>query len=208
MSHELRTPLNAVLNVSETLLEEVYGPLTQAQQKSVHTIEASGRHLLTLINDILDLSKIGAGSFELQFDLVPLQAICLASLKMVEEAANKKQLLVTTDIDPNVKLIWADQRRLKQVLVNLLSNAVKFTPVGGTIGFAVKGDTEKKQVSFVISDTGIGIPEESLSLLFRPFVQLDNGLARQYEGTGLGLALVHKIVELQGGGIESKARRA
>jgi len=201
MSHELRTPLNAILNISETLQELVYGEMNEAQMRSVRMIEESGHHLLSLINDILDLSKIGAGRFELLRDLVPVKAVCEASLQLVEEAARKKHLTVTSTLDPNVKTIWADQRRLKQVLVNLLSNAVKFTPSGGTVSLTVIGDPEKNQVRFIVSDTGIGIPKESLNNLFKPFVQLDNGLARQYEGTGLGLALAYNLVKLHGGGI-------
>jgi signal transduction histidine kinase/CheY-like chemotaxis protein len=201
MSHELRTPLNAILNVSESLQEFVYGELTDAQKKSVGIIEDSGRHLLSLINDILDISKIGAGKFELMCDIVPVKALCESSIKLIENAARKKQLIIDTAIDPKIKTMWGDQRRLKQVLVNLLSNAVKFTPPGGAVGVMVREDDEKQQIQFVVWDTGIGIPEESIKLLFKPFVQLDNSLARQFEGTGLGLALAYHIIELHGGGI-------
>jgi signal transduction histidine kinase/CheY-like chemotaxis protein len=207
MSHELRTPLNAILNISETLQEQVYGELNETQLKSVRTIEESGRHLLSLITDILDLSKIGAGKFELVLDSVPVPEVCQASLKLIEEAARKKDLIVSVKIDPAVKTFWADQRRMKQVLVNLLSNAVKFTPNGGAIGLIVSGDVNLNQVKFTVWDTGIGIPEGSISYLFKPFVQLDNSLARQFEGTGLGLALVYHIVELHGGGIAVKSEQ-
>lgn len=201
MSHELRTPLNAILNISETLLEQAYGELNDAEMRSVKTIEDSGRHLLTLINDILDLSKIGAGKFEINLDSVVVHDACQASLSLIETAARKKQITVETTYDPAVKTVWADQRRLRQVLLNLLSNAVKFTPAGGSIGLTVTGDAVHNTVQFTVWDTGIGIPEESLGSLFKPFVQLDNSLARQYEGTGLGLALVYHIIELHGGGI-------
>ncbi len=201
MSHELRTPLNAILNISETLQEMVFGELNEAQMRSVRTVEESGRHLLSLINDILDLSKIGAGKFEIIRDDVPIQAVCKTSIQLVEEAARKKSIILISHVDPGLKTIWADYRRLKQVLVNLLSNAVKFTPHGGTIGLEVVSDLNRKQVQFIVWDTGIGIPEESLKYLFKPFVQLDNSLARQYEGTGLGLALAYHIIELHGGGV-------
>lgn len=201
MSHELRTPLNAILNVSETLQEQVYGPMNEAQLRSIRTVEESSNHLLSLINDILDLSKIGAGKFELVMDLVPVNALCQSSLKLIEESANKKKVSVNQAIDPEVKLFWGDLRRLKQVLVNLLSNAVKFTPQGGEVGLTVTGDHEHKLIRFTVWDTGIGIPENSIRKLFKPFVQLDNSLSRQYEGTGLGLALAYHIVELHGGGV-------
>jgi len=201
MSHELRTPLNAILNISESLQEAVYGELTEAQSRSVRTIEESGRHLLALINDILDISKIGAGKFELLNDVVSVKALCESSVLLVENAASKKQLMIDTSIDPEAKTVWGDQRRLKQVLVNLLSNAVKFTPPGGAVGVMVRTDAARQQIKFIVWDTGIGIPEDGLKLLFKPFVQLDNSLARQFEGTGLGLALAYHIVELHGGGI-------
>lgn len=201
MSHELRTPLNAIINVAETLEEQVYGPLNDRQLQAVHTQEASAAHLLSLINDILDLSKIGAGKLELVLDLVPIQALCAASLKFIEEAAKKKDINLSMIIDPAVKTVWGDLRRLKQVLVNLLSNAVKFTPQAGSVGLAVAGDRTNKQIHFMVWDTGIGILEPDIPNLFKPFTQLDNSLSRKYEGTGLGLALAYHIVEMHGGGI-------
>ena len=202
MSHELRTPLNTILNVAETLEEQVYGPLNERQMRAIHTQQESASHLLSLINDILDLSKIGAGKFDLNMDLVPVAALCSASTKLVEGTARKKNIQISLVVDPEVKHIWGDLRRLKQVLVNLLSNAVKFTPEDGFVGLAVGGDRENKLVRFMVWDTGIGIPKESISNLFKPFTQLDNSLARKYEGTGLGLALAYHIVEMHGGGIQ------
>jgi signal transduction histidine kinase/CheY-like chemotaxis protein len=201
MSHELRTPLNAILNITETLREHGYGPIAENQSKALRTIEESGEHLLALINDILDLSKIGAGKLELLMDEVEVNLVSAASLQIIQEAARKKNLVVSSTIDPQVKIVWADARRLRQILVNLLSNAVKFTPNGGSIGLAVTGDCDKKKVSFTVWDSGIGIPAENFKTLFKPFTQLDNRLARNYEGTGLGLALVYSLVELHGGGI-------
>jgi len=201
MSHELRTPLNAVLGLSEALQEEVYGPLNDQQHRSLHSIEESGRHLLDLINDILDLAKIGAGKLEL--DLVPtsIEAICQASLRLIKQLAHKKSLSVDLTIDPAVTLLNVDSRRMKQILVNLLSNAVKFTPSGGSIGLEVTGDAARQAVDLTVWDSGIGIAFEQMSRLFQPFVQLDSRLARQYEGTGLGLALVYRMVEMHGGSI-------
>ena len=201
MSHELRTPLNAIINVAETLEEQVYGPLNDRQLQAVRTQEASAAHLLSLINDILDLSKIGAGKLELVLDIVPIQALCTASLKFIEEAAKKKDINLSMVIDPAVKTVWGDLRRLKQVLVNLLSNAVKFTPQGGSVGLAVAGDQANRQIHFMVWDTGIGILEQDIPNLFKPFTQLDNSLSRKYDGTGLGLALAYHIVEMHGGGI-------
>jgi signal transduction histidine kinase/CheY-like chemotaxis protein len=201
MSHELRTPLNAVLGLSEALQEEVYGPLNSDQQQTLKDIEASGRHLLALINDILDVSKVEAGKMELEPATVSVELVCHASLQLVKETAHKKRLKLTTAIDPAVEFMAADERRLKQILVNLLSNAVKFTPEGGAVGLEVKGDAAHNVVHFTVWDTGIGIPAEYMERLFEPFVQLDSRLSRQYAGTGLGLTLVYRMVEMHGGSL-------
>ena len=201
MSHELRTPLNAILGRSETLLEELHGPLVPKQQRSVRSIEESGRHLLSLINDILDLSKIEAGKLELELDEIVVSSLCEASVRLIGETALKKHIAVSVEIDPAVNRMRADARRLKQMLVNLLSNAVKFTPEGGKIGLVVASDAEHNLVRFVVWDTGIGIPPEDTTKLFKPFVQLDSSLSRQYAGTGLGLSLVLRMAELHGGSV-------
>ncbi|GAB4434505.1 MAG: hypothetical protein Kow0031_16250 [Anaerolineae bacterium] len=201
MSHELRTPLNAVLSMSEALQEEVYGQLNGKQQHALKNIETSGRHLLSLINDILDLSKIEAGKFDLQPDSVLVEQLCQASLLFVKQTAHKKGIKVSSSFDGRVKFITADERRLKQILVNLLSNAVKFTPEGGAIGLEVQGDDARQAVAFTVWDTGIGIPNDKLADLFQPFVQLDSKLSRRYAGTGLGLALVQRMVEMHGGSV-------
>ena len=201
MSHELRTPLNAVLGLSEALQEEVYGPLNDKQLQSLGNIEDSARHLLALITDILDLSKIGAGKLDLDIGPVEVESICQASLQFIKEAAHKQQLSVALQLDSTVTTIQADMRRLKQLLVNLLSNAVKFTPPGGAIGLEVVGDRASEVVTFTVWDTGIGIAPDDLARLFQPFVQLDSRLARQYAGTGLGLSLVYGMAELHGGSV-------
>jgi PAS domain S-box-containing protein len=201
MSHELRTPLNAVLGLSEALQEEVYGALNERQRTLLQTIEESGRHLLALINDILDLSKIEAGKSELDITLIGLEDMCQASLRMIRQSASKKRISVAENLDYTIQHIQADERRLKQILVNLLSNAVKFTPERGMIGLDVIGDREHHIVRFTVWDTGIGIPDDKMDRLFKPFVQIDSKLSKQYAGTGLGLALVGRLTEMHGGSL-------
>lgn len=199
MSHELRTPLNSILALSESLLEELYGPLSERQRAAIHTLEASGRHLLTLINDVLDLAKIEAGRMDVVKEVVAASDVCEASLALIKEQANKKQIQLSLHLEDRQARFLADPRRLKQILVNLLSNAVKFTPAGGAVTLQVTTDVTQGTISFAVSDTGIGIAPEQLSRLFQPFVQLDSGLRRQHEGTGLGLVLVRRLTELHGG---------
>ena len=201
MSHELRTPLNSILGLTEALLEEAYGPVNERQATFLSNIEESGRHLLTLINDILDLSKVEAGTLGLELHPVAPADVCSASLRMVKQTAARKKQRLSLRVEEGVPEVLADERRLKQVLVNLLSNAVKFTPEGGSIGLDVTFDGARSAVSFAVWDTGIGISPEGMTLLFRPFVQLDGGLARKHEGAGLGLALVYRLTELQNGSV-------
>lgn len=201
MSHELRTPLTGILNLSEVLQEQVYGALNEKQLSSLSIIEESGRHLLRLINDILDLTKIEAGLLDPEFESCQVDMICQSSLQLTKGMAGKKhQQLSFSSTPPGIE-IEADARRLKQMLVNLLSNAVKFTPEGGKIGLDVRGDVEGGEVSFSVWDTGIGIAEEDFPRLFQPFSQLDASLSRQYNGTGLGLAIVQRLAELHGGSV-------
>jgi PAS domain S-box-containing protein len=204
MSHELRTPLNAILGMSEALQEKIFGDLNHRQIQSIQTIERSGRHLLSLINDILDVSKISAGKLDLQIDTVDLAHLCNSSLAFIRQQALQKQLQLDIQLPSVPGNIAVDERRLRQVLINLLSNAVKFTPPGGQIDLRVTRehtDDESICLEFAISDTGIGIASTDVERLFQPFVQLDSNLNRQYDGTGLGLALVKQIVELHGGTI-------
>jgi PAS domain S-box-containing protein len=220
MSHELRTPLNAILGMSEALLEEICGPLTERQQKAIATIAKSGTHLLELINDILDLAKIEAGKLDLQITPVAIAALCDSSLTFVRSMADKKGIQLTAEISANVDQIEADDRRLQQVLINLLSNAVKFTPAGGSVkleawieedaaiqrhgdaGTAFSPHVPPSPTPILhlsVSDTGIGIAQSDFDLIFRPFRQIDSSLSRQYNGTGLGLALVRRIIEMHQG---------
>ncbi len=201
MSHELRTPLNAVLGLCEALQERVYGLLNEKQLKALSSIEESGRHLLALINDILDISKIEAGKLTLEIAPVAIGSVCQASLRLIQQIAEKKQIKIASTFNHASTTIQADGRRLKQILVNLLSNAVKFTSEGGALGLEVVGDAKRNVMRFTVWDTGIGILPQEMERLFQPFVQLDGSLSRQYPGTGLGLALVHRLVEMHGGGI-------
>ncbi|MDX2051144.1 MAG: ATP-binding protein [Polyangiaceae bacterium] len=200
MSHELRTPLNAVLGLSETLQDGVYGPVSDRQAECLRTIESSGRHLLTLINDILDLAKLGAGGFSANLGVVTLQAVCGGCLQLVQQQAERKRVELKLDMSRSPAGLVSDEKRLKQILVNLLGNAVKFTPSGGSVELAVELESDGSTL-FSVSDTGIGISPENLERVFQPFVQIESSLSRRYEGTGLGLALVQQLSTLLGGSV-------
>ena len=222
MSHELRTPLNAILGMAEGLQEEVFGSLSDRQRKAIQTVEKSGRHLLELINDILDLAKIEAGKVELHRTQISLKTLCTASLTFVKHMAMKKHLNLQAEIPDHPATLTVDERRVRQILVNLLSNAVKFTPEGGTVQLQVRSGTTAllatgfpplgdrylpsplpqspiSYVYFSIEDSGIGIRKSDLHSLFQSFVQIDSSLDRHYAGTGLGLSLVRRIAELHQG---------
>ncbi|MGI0481835.1 PAS domain S-box protein [Geminocystis sp. CENA526] len=206
MSHELRTPLNAILGMAEILQEKIYGEMNVQQEKSISTIEKSGKHLLSLINDILDVTKIEAGKIDLHLQNVKVNSLCESSLAFINPLAQKKQIQLKMVLPFQAPKIYADENRIRQVLLNLLNNAVKFTPAHGKVTLEVippppinKGDQASNHLRFVVKDTGIGIASEDIEKLFKPFVQIDSALNRQYEGTGLGLVLVKKIVELHGG---------
>ncbi|MFA6286327.1 MAG: PAS domain S-box protein [Opitutaceae bacterium] len=206
MSHELRTPLNAILGLSEALLEQVSGSLTPRQAKSVATISTSGAHLLALINDILDLSKVESGMLGLNPETLDTREFCESCLLFVRTQAIQKNIGVAFGHDGGMSKFTADPKRLKQILVNLLTNAVKFTPQGGRIGLQVAAPEGGNVVQFTVWDTGIGIAPEDERKLFRAFSQVDSGLTRAQEGTGLGLALVAKLVELHGGGVTLESK--
>ncbi len=201
MSHELRTPLNAVLGLTEALQEEIYGNINQVQSEKLHHIDESGKHLLSLINEILDLAKIEAGKIVLEYQQISIEKLMQSSLRFIKQSAFKKKIKVSTSISGTIETFRADEKRIRQILVNLLSNAVKFTSKGGQIGFEVDVNEKNQTISFLVWDTGIGISHENLDKLFLPFVQIDSTLSRQYEGTGLGLALVNKLVNMHNGSI-------
>ncbi|MBD2483600.1 GAF domain-containing protein [Planktothrix sp. FACHB-1365] len=208
MSHELRTPLNAILGMSEALAEEIFGPLNEKQQQAIETIASSGTHLLSLINDILDVAKIESGKIELESAPTSINELCESSLLFIKQQALQKRLQIQTEIPPNLPDLFVDQRRIRQVLINLLNNAVKFTSAGGRVSLTVKvefpteTDFRSPSICFAVSDNGIGITPENQDKLFKPFVQIDSALNRQYAGTGLGLVLVKRIVEMHGGQLE------
>jgi len=221
MSHELRTPLNAILGLTEALQDRGFGPVTEKQHRFLQIVEQSGNHLLELINEILDLSKIEAGQIELELVPTEIDRLCESSLAFVRQQALKKKIHLEVKLIPDLPTPMLDERRIRQVLINLLINAVKFTLEGGQVCLEVslQNSSDRSHVSsdsisssteiadlvsqpricFSISDTGIGIPQEHLDKLFQPFFQVDSALNRSYEGTGLGLSLVKRIVELHGG---------
>lgn len=202
MSHELRTPLTGILGAAELLRVGAHGPLNEAQLRTLRTLEEAGRHLLSLLADLLDLAKIGAERLSLRADACVLADVCESALSMVRNEANRKGIaLVLRAPDASVRF-GADARRLRQVLVNLLSNAVKFTPGGGTVELTAHGDADAGLVRLEVKDSGPGIADEDLPKLFQPFTQLDTRLSREHAGTGLGLALVRSLTELHGGRVE------
>ncbi len=223
MSHELRTPLNAVIGFSEILEDELYGKLNERQQDYVKNIYGSGKHLLYLINDILDLSKVEAGKMELELSRFLIEDELNTSITMLKEKAMKHRIKLDCVIDPDAGIeIEADERRLKQVLFNLLSNAVKFTPEGGSVRVAARrvgsqesgvrnnevtelrtqrSELDRDFIEISVADTGVGIKPEDIEKLFKPFSQLESAYTKNIEGTGLGLALTRRLVDLHQGRI-------
>ncbi len=199
MSHELRTPLNAVIGFSEVLLERMFGDLNPKQDEYLQDILSSGRHLLSLINDILDLSKIEAGRMELEVTTFDLPVALDNALALVRERATRHGIALTLAVDDRVGAVVGDERKIKQVILNLLSNAVKFTPEGGRVTVRALPAGDAVEVS--VSDTGIGIAPEDQGAIFEEFRQVGTDYARKREGTGLGLTLARKFVELHGGTI-------
>jgi signal transduction histidine kinase len=199
MSHELRTPLNAVIGFSEVLEQKMFGELNDKQLEYVQDIHASGRHLLSLINDILDLSKIEAGKVELEMSRFDLPNTIEGTLTLVRERASRHGLTMTLSLDDSLGEIDADERKVRQILLNLLSNAVKFTPDGGKV--AVTGAVVDATARIAVTDTGIGISTEDQAKIFEEFRQVGGDHEGKREGTGLGLTLARKFVELHGGRI-------
>ncbi len=216
MSHELRTPLNSILGFADLLERQRKESLTNNQIKQVKAIKRSGEHLLQLINDILDLSKIESGKTELDLQSVVVHSLCSQCLRMVQPRADKKRIALSLELDYQIERAQLDERRVRQILINLLSNAIKFTPEEGKVKLSghlrygyeltqeVRPDLSPINEStpylcLEVSDTGIGIPKDKQGLLFRPFQQIDSTLTRRHEGTGLGLALTKRLAELHGG---------
>lgn len=198
MSHELRTPLNAIIGFSDAMISEVFGPLENSRYKAyVDDINNSGRHLLALINDILDISVVESGKLELHVGPIDASDLAHTSARIVMPAAEKSGVNLTVRIAESVPAIAADQRRAQQVLVNLLANAVKFTPKGGAV--TVDVEHADSMVRFTVRDTGIGMTPEEMEIAMTKFGQVDSDLARKYEGTGLGLPLAHELTLAQNG---------
>ncbi len=204
MSHELRTPLNSVIGFSEILQDELFGPLNDKQAEYVTDILESGRHLLSLINDILDLTKIEAGKMELYPTEIYLPELVQSTVTLMSETASRHALTLEIEMDDSVQMMTGDERKIKQVLFNLVSNAIKFTPDGGKIIIRVQQD--ERGTTFSVKDNGIGIEEEHLDSIFTEFKQVDSSLTRRFEGVGLGLAIVKRFIELHGGTIQVKSQ--
>jgi signal transduction histidine kinase len=207
MSHELRTPLNAIIGFSEVLAERMFGDVNDKQAEYLRDILSSGWHLLSLINDILDLSKVEAGRLELELARFHLPTALDEAVTLVRERATRHGIKLTRTVGEGVGDIVADERKVKQILLNLLSNAVKFTPEGGRVDVTAMG--ANGVITLAVTDTGIGIAPEDQATIFEEFRQVGRGDARKHEGTGLGLTLAKKFVELHGGqiGVQSQVGR-
>lgn len=223
MSHELRTPLNSILGFADLLKRQNSGTLNSRQLNQVEFIEKSGLHLLQLINDILDLSKIESGKTELNLELVNIHELCSDCLKMIQPRADKKCLALSLESDYRITQVLLDKRRVRQIIINLLSNAIKFTPEGGKVrlsghlayGSQIDGDYRPDRspindstpyLCLEVQDSGIGIPQDRWHLLFQPFQQIDSSLTRRHEGTGLGLLLTKRLAELHGGTVSLQSQ--
>jgi signal transduction histidine kinase len=218
MSHELRTPLNHIIGFTELVLDKNFGELNDIQNEYLTDVHTSSKHLLSLINDILDLSKVEAGKLELQVETVCIETLLKNSIVMIKEKAMKRSVKVQLEANGIPQSITADERKLKQVMYNLLSNAMKFTSEGGEVkieaqnfrfnGIGDENDNkcDRPGIKISVSDTGIGINSKDIDRIFNPFEQVESSASRKFQGTGLGLSLTRQLVELHGGKIwvESK----
>lgn len=199
MSHELRTPLNSIIGFAELLQNGKIGQLTEKQARYANNVFVSGRHLLGIINDILDLSKIESGKMDLVLSEFSVSKLIDSIQVIIKEIAFKKNITIVSHISPKVSVITADEKKTKQIMYNLLSNAIKFTPGGGKVN--IEADIKDEELLVSVADTGIGIKQKDIDKLFKAFQQIDSEYAQKYGGTGLGLSLNKKLVELHGGKI-------
>lgn len=204
MSHELRTPLNAIIGFSEILRDAILGPVNESQEELIHDIHTSGHHLLDMINGILDLAKIEAGKMDLQLEMFSVEMAMAEVNAIVNAIANKKQIEPALEFDQDVS-IEADKVKFKQILYNLLSNAIKFTGERGQV--STRFSVSEHQLVTQVTDTGVGMSPEELEKLFQPFMQLDASKSREYSGSGLGLALTKRLVEIHGGTISVESEK-
>ena len=204
MSHELRTPLNAILGFSEILKDNLVELDNQQKQECLENVHASGKHLLELVNDVLDLSKIEAGRMELSYDRFAVLSGVREVHNVIRSLSERRDIDMQIDVDPDTLEIRADKSKFKQILYNLLSNAIKFTAQGGRVW--VKASADQGTLIVDVGDTGVGIPQEHHERIFDEFYQLDNATTRQVEGTGLGLSLTRRLVELHGGTISVQSK--
>jgi signal transduction histidine kinase len=200
MSHELRTPLNSILGFTGIALQGMAGPLNDEQRKQLGMVRDSARHLLALINDVLDISKIEAGELKVHVEPFDLRKVIERAVDSVRPYAESKGLALRATIDPRIGPSVSDTRRVEQILLNLLNNAIKFTERGEV---SLTATAEEDRVHIAVTDTGMGIAPENIEVVFRPFQQLDSGLSRSHEGTGLGLAICRRLAELLGGEIRA-----
>jgi signal transduction histidine kinase/ActR/RegA family two-component response regulator len=215
MSHELRTPLNGILGMTESLQEKIYGDISPIQRKALEEIDRSGNHLLELINDILDITKIEAGKLEIHLHPVCIHRLCDSCIATIQRMAEVKSICLSSEVENGLPTVLLDERLLRQVLINLLSNAVKFTPSAGSVRLEVRLISSQEAPSgggtleFSVSDSGIGINQEDQDRIFQPFFQIESGLNRQFAGTGLGLSIVKRILMAHGGtiGVQSTPGR-
>ena len=200
MSHELRTPLNAILGFSEALMRDIFGPLSARHKVYVTLIHTSGSHLLQLINDLLDISRIDAGRLELEREPVDVGEVVRSGVELMHDRATARDLALEAAVAPGLPPLVADKLRLRQILLNLLSNAIKFTPAGGRVRVAV-GPAEGGGLAITVSDTGIGMAPGDIPRALEMFSQVDNTLTRKYDGAGIGLPLSKALAELHGGSL-------
>jgi signal transduction histidine kinase len=204
MSHELRTPLNSILGFSELLLQKSAGDINEKQTHYLENVLTSGKFLLNIINDILDISKVEAGKMELVINKMPVTQVINDTVNLIKEKAMNNKVILKTEFDPDLDFIEADKQRFKQVLFNLLSNSIKFSKNGGGT-VTIRTGKDGGMAKFSVRDTGIGIKKDDMVWLFQEFEQLDSGYTKNYGGTGLGLAISKKLVELHGGKIYAES---